>query len=156
MIALLFDVAGQQYGLDISQVVEVVPAVHLRRLAGVPEYVAGVFRFRGAYVPVIDLSQLIGGTPAAHRLSTRLILVRHAGPSGEGRLLGLLAERAADGLEESTVEPSATGVAAPDAPYLGPLGSHGGRTVQYVRVDQLLPSALRERLFAEDEPSGDR
>lgn len=150
MIALLFDVAGQQYGLDISQVVEVVPAVQLRHLPGVPDYVAGVFRFRGAYVPVIDLSRLIAGVPAAARLSTRLVLVRHPGPTGEGRLLGLLAERAADGLEESTVTPSSTGIAAADAPYLGPLSTTGGRTVQYVRVEQLLPDALRDRLFAEE------
>jgi chemotaxis-related protein WspB len=150
MIALLFEVDGQRYGLDIGQVVEVVPAVQLRRLAGVPGYVAGVFRFRGAHVPVIDLNELIGGKPAAPRLSTRMVLVRHPGPTGAGRLLGLLAEHVADGLDESAATPVATGVAAPDAPYLGPLGMSGGRTVQYVRVEQLLPESVRERLFAED------
>jgi chemotaxis-related protein WspB len=150
MIALIFEVDGQRYGLDISQVVEVVPAVRLRRLPGVPEYVAGVFRFRGAHVPVIDLSQLIGGKPAVPRLSTRLVLVRHPGPTGVGRLLGLLAERVADGLDDSAATPAATGVAAPETPYLGPLGTSGGRTVQYVRVEHLLPDALRERLFVEE------
>jgi chemotaxis-related protein WspB len=150
MIALIFEVAAQRYGLDISQVVEVVPAVRLRRLPGVPDYVAGVFRFRGAHVPVIDLSQLIGGTPAVPRLSTRLVLVRHPGPSGVGRLLGLLAERVADGLDDSASALVATGVAAPEAPYLGDLGTSGGRTIQYVRVEQLLPDALRERLFVEE------
>jgi chemotaxis-related protein WspB len=150
MIALNFEVDGQRYGLDISQVVEVVPAVRLRRLPGVPDCVAGVLRFRGAHVPVIDLSQLIGGKPAVPRMSTRLVLVRHPGPTGVGRLLGLLAERVADGLDESAGTPTATGVAAPEVPYLGPLGTSGGRTVQYVRVEQLLPDALRERLFVEE------
>jgi chemotaxis-related protein WspB len=150
MIALTFEIEGQRYGLDISQVVEVVPAVRLRRLPGVPDYVAGILRFRGAHVPVIDLNELIGGTPAVARLSTRLVLVRHPGPSGAGRLLGLLAERVADGLDESAATPVATGVAAPEAPYLGPLGTSGGRSVQYVRVEQLLPDALRERLFVEE------
>jgi chemotaxis-related protein WspB len=150
MIALIFEVDGQRYGLDISQVVEVVPAVRLRRLPGVPDYVAGVFRFRGAHVPVIDLSRLIGGTPAVPRLSTRLVLVRHPGPTGVGRLLGLLAERVADGLDDTAAAPVATGVAAPEAPYLGPLATSNGRTVQYVRVEQLLPDAVRERLFVED------
>jgi chemotaxis-related protein WspB len=150
MIALTFEVGGQRYGLDISQVVEVVPAVRLRRLPGVPDYVAGIFRFRGAHVPVIDLNALIGGSPAVPRLSTRLMLVRHPGPAGEGRLLGLLAERVADGLDENAVTPVPTGVATTGAPYLGPLGMTGGRTVQYVRVEQLLPDALRERLFVEE------
>ena len=150
MIALTFEIDGQRYGLDISQVVEVVPAVRLRRLPGVPDYVAGIFRFRGAHVPVIDLNGLIGGKPAVPRLSTRLVLVRHPGPAGVGRLLGLLAERMADGLDENAAAPVPTGVTAPEAPYLGPLGMSGGRTVQYVRVEHLLPDALRERLFVED------
>ena len=96
LIALTFEVGGQRYGLDIGQIVEVVPAVQLRRLPGVPDYVAGVFQFRGQHVPVIDLTQLLTHQPAAARLSTRLVLVRHPGPAGEGRLLGLLAEHAAN------------------------------------------------------------
>ncbi|HEX4346128.1 MAG TPA: chemotaxis protein CheW [Vicinamibacterales bacterium] len=151
MIALLFDVDGQRYGLDIRQIVEIVPAVRLRRLPSLPPYVAGVCRFRGAYVPVLDLSLLIAGVPAAERLSTRLVLVRHPGPAGEGRILGLLAEHAAQGLDEQTDAPSSTGVASPEAPYLGPLTASGGRTVQHVRVEQLLPLAVRERLFSEAE-----
>jgi chemotaxis-related protein WspB len=152
MVALLFDVAGQQYGLDIRQVVEIVPAVKLRRLPSQPAYVAGVCRFRGAYVPVVDLSQLIAGTPAAERLSTRLVLVNHPGAAGDGRLLGLLAEQAAHGLDEQA-DLAPTGVATPDAPYLGPLMEHAGRSVQYVRVEQLLPPAVRDRLFADAEPA---
>jgi chemotaxis-related protein WspB len=149
MIGLLFEIAGQRYGLDIAQVVEVVPAARLQRLPGVPDYVAGVFRYRGALVPVIDLSQLIAGTPAAPRLSTRLVLVRHPGPTGAGRVLGLLAEHAVSGLDESGTEPAPSGIATPDAPYLGGLTSSGRAAVQYLKVEQLLPEALRERLFTE-------
>ena len=43
MVALLFDVGGQRYALDVAQVLRVVPYVHLRRLPAVPEYIAGVF-----------------------------------------------------------------------------------------------------------------
>jgi len=150
MIALTFEVAAERYGLDLSQVVEVVPAVRLRRLEGVPDYVAGLFRFRGAHVPVIDLSLLISGRPTVPRFSTRVVLVRHPGPSGVGRLLGLLAEHVANGLDDSAAAPVPTGVAAPEAPYLGGLGTSDGRTVQYVRVEELLPGSLRERLFAEE------
>lgn len=149
MIALLFEVAGQRYGLDITQVVEVVPAVRLRVLPGVPDYVAGIFRYRGAHVPVIDLNRLIDGRPATPRLSTRLILVRHPGPSGAGRLIGLLAERAASGIDESAAEPVPSGIATPGAPYLGGLNTDARGSVQYLKVEQLLPDALRERLFSE-------
>lgn len=149
MIALLFDVSGQRYALDASQIVEVVPAVRLRTLPGVPPHVAGIFRYRGAMVPVIDLSQLIGGTPAQPRLSTRLVLVRQAGPSGEVRVLGLIAEHATDGITTVPQRAASAGIATPEAPYLGALVMHGDETVQFVRVEDLLPAPLRARLFVE-------
>jgi chemotaxis-related protein WspB len=150
MVALLFEVDGQRYGLDISQVVKVLPYVRLRRLPRVPEYVAGVFQYRDEMVPVIDLSQLIRGKPVSAMLSTRIILVRHPGPSGEGRVLGLLAERATDSLDDGSAEPVSSGVASPEAPYLGGLSVTGGNMIQYVKVEHLLTDDVRKRLFVEN------
>ena len=154
MIALLFEVDGQRYGLDIAQVVKVLPYVHLRRLPGVPHYVAGVFCYRDQMVPVIDLSQLIRGKPVAAMLSTRIILVNQPGgqPGQPGRVLGLLAEKATDGLNDVATEPVASGIAVPEAPYLGGLSGTGvGGMIQYVKVENLLSEDLRQRLFAEDQ-----
>jgi chemotaxis-related protein WspB len=153
MIALLFEVDGQRYGLDIAQVVKVLPYVQLRRLPGVPDYVAGVFCYRDQMVPVIDLSQLIRGKPVAAMLSTRIILVKYLGQPGQsGRVLGLLAERATDGLNDTATEPIASGIAAPEAPYLGGLSVAGvGSMIQYVKVENLLSEELRQRLFAENQ-----
>jgi chemotaxis-related protein WspB len=109
-----------------------------------------VFRYRDAMVPVIDLSQLIRGTPVKALLSTRIILVQHPGPTGIGRVLGLLAERATDSLDDAGTEPESSGVAVPEAPYLGGLSVSGGSVIQYVKVENLLPDEVRERLFAEN------
>ena len=148
MVALIFEVAGQRYGLDVMQVLEILPVVPLRRLPHVPDYVAGVFRHREALVPVIDLSELISGKPAARLLSTRIVLVRYTGPSGSASALGLLAEKATN-LDEGTSRLTPSGLATPDAPFLGGLNAAG--TIQYVNVEQLLPADLRGRLFVEDE-----
>jgi len=150
MVALLFEVGGRRYGLDIAQVIKVLPCVRLHPLPHVPPYVAGVFRYRDAMVPVIDLSQLIRGTPVKALLSTRIILVQHPGPTGIGRVLGLLAERATDSLDDAGTEPESSGVAVPEAPYLGGLSVSGGSVIQYVKVENLLPDEVRERLFAEN------
>ena len=148
MVTLTFKVDGQTYGLDAMQILEVLPAVPLRNLPQVPEYVSGVFRYRGVTVPVIDLSRLIAGKTAASLLSTRIILVRHPGPSGEGRPLGLLAEHATDLLENAS-QPEPTGFSSPEAPFLGGV-TRTGKMIQYVKVENLLPGELRERLFVED------
>jgi chemotaxis-related protein WspB len=150
MASLLFEVDGQRYGLDVAQVLKVLPSLHLRRLPRVPEYVAGVFQYRGTMVPVIDVSQLIKGRPVAALLSTRIILVRYLGPSGRDAVLGLLVERATDSLDEGAGETTSSGVAVPEAPYLGGLSASGGGIIQYVKVEHLLPGELRDRLFVED------
>jgi chemotaxis-related protein WspB len=149
MKALIFHVDGQRYGLDITQVVKVLPYVDLRPLSGVPRYVAGVFRYRDEMIPVIDLSQLISGTPVPPMLSTRLILVAHPGPAGTGRTLGLLAERATDILEDGAARTEPSGYASSDAPYLGGLSVSNNDMIQFVRVEHLLPDDLRSRLFVE-------
>jgi chemotaxis-related protein WspB len=147
MVALTFEVNGQKYGLDVSDILEVLPAVPVRRLPQVPDYVAGVFRYHGTIVPLIDLSCLIGGRQAASLLSTRIILVKYPSPTGADRLLGLLAERATN-LEDIASELQSPGYNATEAPYLGGLSGTGGMT-QYVNVERLLPESLRERLFIE-------
>lgn len=148
MLALTFEIAGQRYGLNVTHIVEVLPALPLRQLPHVPEYVAGVFRYRGSMVPVIDLSQLIAGKRAAALLSTRTVIVRHPGPYGAGRSLGLLAERATN-LDEAAAEPIPTGFRTSQTPFLGGI-SGAGIMIQYVNVENLLPDELRERLFAEE------
>ena len=65
-------------------------------------------------------------------------------------MLGLLAERATDSLDDGAAEPVSSGVAVPEAPYLGGLSASGGSIIQYVKVEQLLPEDLRERLFVEE------
>ena len=150
MVALIFEVDGQRYGLDVVQIVKVLPSVRLRRLPQVPAYVAGVFQYRGAMVPVIDLSQLIKGRPFTALMSTRIILVFYPGPSGTGRVLGLLAERATEIIDDGANEPTTSGIAVPEAPYLGGLSASGGSIIQYVKVEHLLSDDLRERLFVEE------
>ena len=149
MTALLFDAAGRRYGLDVSQIIEVVPAVELRAIAGVPAYVAGVLRYRGALVPVIDVNRVLCGAPVRPRYSTRLVLVRYTGLAGTEHALGLLVEGAARGVVEELGHLTTSGVATPDAPYLGQISTDRADPVQLVRVEHLIPEELRDRLFVE-------
>jgi len=149
VLALLFDVGGQRYGLDITHVVEVIPVVRLRRIPAVPEYVAGIFRYRGRPAPVIDLTRLMTGSATPALLSARIILVRQPRQDASDGVIGLLVERAAAGLAEQGETAMRSGIATPEAPYLGGVAMAGDDMIQYVGVDQLLPADLRDRLFAE-------
>ncbi|MGE0450471.1 MAG: chemotaxis protein CheW [Vicinamibacterales bacterium] len=149
MTALLFEAARQRYALDVSSIIEVIPAVRLRTLTGVPACVAGVLRYRGAVVPVIDVNQVLTGQPARPSFSTRLVIVRYSAVSGTERPLGLLLERASRGVASNVGELVSTGIATTDAPYLGPLAAAGAESVQFVNPGELVPPDVRDRLFAE-------
>ena len=155
MVALLFDVGGQRYALDVVQVLRVVPYVRLRRLPAAPEYIAGVFQYRGVMVPVIDLSLLMTGRPVAALLSTRILLAQYPMPDGPPRVLGLLVERATDSIEDDAEQLKSPGIALPETPYLGGISSTGGGLIQYVKVEEMLPAELRQRLFADADEAGE-
>lgn len=64
MLLLVFQVAGESYAVEANRVIEVVPRVDLRRLPHAPAALAGLLRYRGQVVPVIDLGVFLAGIPA--------------------------------------------------------------------------------------------
>ena len=147
MLFVLFHLGEERYALDAGQVAEVLPLVAVTPIPHAPGGVAGIFNYRGAPVPAIDLSQLALGRPARRRLNTRIILVRYPGDRGATHLLGLIAENATQTLRASPAEFKASGVTSPDAPYLGPVVMDTRGAVQKIELERLLPAGLREQLF---------
>jgi len=148
---LLFCIGSDRYALEARDVAEVLGLRALKQVPGAPPWVAGMLERRGAAVPVIDMSALAGRGAAAAVTSTRLALVRYRGaPQAEPRLLGLILEQAT---ETAHFDPAAFrpgGLDHPEARYLGPVLSHAGGLVQAVRVDDLLPAAVRALLFPDE------
>ncbi len=147
MLFLLFQLGRDHYALNVAQVAEVLPLVQMKEIPHAPLGVAGVFIYRGAPVPVLDLSALALGRPAHMRLSTRLLLVHYPDATGTRRLLGLIAEKATETLHRDPADFVASGVNNDGAPYLGPVASDARGVIQWIEVDKLLPAAVREMLF---------
>lgn len=147
MLFLLFQLGEDRYALDAGQVVEVLPLVDIKRIAQTPKEVAGICDYRGAPLPVIDLSQVTLGRPAEHRLSTRLIVVRYPDATGEARALGLLAEKATEILRREPADFVDSGIAGDEARYLGPVATDARGFVQRIDVSRLLPTDVRAALF---------
>ena len=82
-----FEVASERYGIEAVGVVEVVPSVPLRAVPGTVPGVAGLLRFRGGLVPVVDLGVLWAGRPSPTRMSSRIVVCELTGagsPDGSG------------------------------------------------------------------------
>jgi chemotaxis-related protein WspB len=147
MLFLLFQLGDDRYALEASQVAEVLPLVTIKHIPQAPPGIAGAFNYRGAPVPVIDLSELTVGRPSRARLSTRLILVNYCDETGAARVLGLIAERATETTRREPTDFVASGVEAGTASYLGPVATDERGLLQRIEVNQLLPSSVRDVLF---------
>ncbi|MBT3197181.1 MAG: chemotaxis protein CheW [Gammaproteobacteria bacterium] len=60
MEMLLFDIAGERYGVDLMDVDEVLHMSTLRTIPSAPGFLAGVLNLRGALVPVVDIQERLG------------------------------------------------------------------------------------------------
>lgn len=94
VVILTFTLDGQEYGLPVTDVVQIIEMVALTHLPHLPPAVRGVFNMRGEITPVLDLRLRFGLPEVPYRLQTPIILV-----SFNGRLLGLAVDNVAEVLE---------------------------------------------------------
>ena len=151
MLLITFKAGQLQYALEAHKIIEIVPLAILRAYVGAPAYIAGLFNFRGAPVPVVDLGRLTGGTPCAAHLSTRIILVPYTAQDGRQRAIGLMAESVTETMDKQASDFTASGLATPETPYLGPVAMSASGVIQQVVIEHLLPKELEGMLFAVPE-----
>lgn len=149
---LQFQIGDDGYVLEASQVTRVLPLVAIRRIPHAPPGVAGVINYQRTAVPVVDTSQVVLGRPASRHLSTRIILLPIR-IGGQERLLGLIAEKVTQTTQRDAAEFGPAGVTTGGARYLGPVAGDGGRLLQWINLQQLLPPEISAALCQDLEAS---
>ncbi len=147
MLMLLFHLGNSRYAIPVAEVVEVAPWVELEPVARAPDYVAGLFNYRGLLAPVIDLCQMTQQRHCAHFFTTRIVIVNFPLSAGGTRTLGLLAERVTETVELESGDFSPTGLCLAQTPWLDDAATTANGVVQKIRLAQLLPEALQSQLF---------
>ena len=133
MLVLAFRVAEVLDAVAVRRVVEVVPRVALRAIPHAPRFLAGLLRYRGGAVPVVDLGLLMGEVASSDRLDTRIILIDCGVHGGDGLgFLGLIAERVDDVRTVDESRRTVAGLEIGDALYLGPIYETDGGLLQLV------------------------
>jgi chemotaxis-related protein WspB len=148
MLVLTFQVSNEAMAVDIRRVREVVPRVQLQAVRGAPDWLAGVFIYRGIVIPTIDLYRLAGAGECPLHLSSRIILVTQPGSDGREQVFGLLAAHVAD-IRTIAIESSPV----PETPIeghvnFGPVISHENGVLRLLDPDRLLSAAAWRQLLA--------
>lgn len=147
MQLLTFTIAGEAYAIESRRVVEVLPLVRVRLIPHTPDYVRGIFTYRGRLVPLVDLGLRLGTGPLDERLSTRVVVCEVAIGGREPQQLGVVAENVISICSAEDADSSLPSLQLHDAPFLGQVLRIGGRTVQVLAVDHLLPTDVASGLF---------
>lgn len=85
---LTFGLDGQQYGIDILRIREIIGMLPIRSIPQAPPYIRGVINLRGRTIPVIDLRIKFGlGTAAAGDRSCIVILA--SDQAGQEHFIGV-------------------------------------------------------------------
>jgi len=76
---LTFSLAGEEYGLEILKVREIIGIMDITSVPRTPEYVKGVINLRGKVIPVVDLRLKFEMEEAQQTEETCIIVVAVAG-----------------------------------------------------------------------------
>jgi chemotaxis-related protein WspB len=148
MLMLVFNIADNLYAIDSARVVEVIPRISYRAVHHVPAHIVGVFNYRGAIVPVIDLCKLIRGQSSRDFLSTRVMMVGNQQPDGSHRYIGLMAERVIETLNVQPNDFKQTGVHSDHAAYLGRIITEKRGMIQQITLEELFNDIQQLNLMA--------
>lgn len=72
---LTFQLAGERYGLNVTQVLEIYPLQPITPMPRTPDFVVGFFSARGRFISVVDLRRLLGQPANAVTISPESSLV---------------------------------------------------------------------------------
>src|ERR1051325_1604226 len=82
-----FHIAGEEFGLDILRVQEIIRIQELTRVPNSPNFVDGVINLRGKVIPVVALRKRFGMEEIPHDKQTRIVVVEV-----KGNVLGFIVD----------------------------------------------------------------
>lgn len=132
---LTFNLAGEEYGVDILSVREIRGWSRVTRIPQTPEHLLGVLNLRGAIVPIMDLRLRFGLERESYGESTVVIIVAVA-----ERLFGIVVDAVSDVVDivPAAIKPVPDMGAVVDTRYLKGLATHVERMVMLLDVEKLM------------------
>jgi purine-binding chemotaxis protein CheW len=129
-----FHVGGEEFGLDILRVQEIIRIQQLTRVPNSPDFVAGVINLRGKVIPVIALRKCFGLEDRAPDRQARIVVVEVS-----GNVLGFIVDSVSEVLRipSETVEPPPR-LGRVEREYVSGVGKIDNRLLILLDVDRLM------------------
>jgi len=138
-----FSIGGEEFGVDILKVQEIIRMLDITRVPKAPEFVEGVINLRGKVIPIIDLRKRFGLVSKGHDKNTRIIVI-----DINDMIVGFIVDSVSEVLRipADTVEPPPPVVAGLDSEYISGVGKLDDRLLIFLDLDRLLSQEERDVL----------
>lgn len=146
-----FEVASEEFAVDILAVHEINRMMELTRVPQAPREIEGVINLRGKIIPVMDLRKRFGLPHRERDEQTRIIVVEVS-----SRVIGFIVDRVRQVLpiSRSIVEPAPDMVATIDSQFISGVGKLPDRLLILLDLDRLLNGALMDSVDKLDDSTG--
>lgn len=135
-----FFLAGEEYGIDVRLVQEIIRVSDITQVPRAPAYIKGVINLRGRIIPVVDLKKKLGLGEVELTRQARIVVVKV-----RDRLIGLLVDGASQVLRVplSVIEPPPEEVVEIEANYIRGVAKLEKRLIILVDLPKILSLELR-------------
>lgn len=148
-LAVIWRAGGLLFSTRVGTVVEVLAPMSANAVPAVPEWVRGLFVYRGVLIPLVDVAGLLGREGGGDRMSNRVLVVRTEKSEGGGGLVGLWVESVLE-LDRPAFDGAGAhpGFSNEGSRFLGAVVQTRFGTVQDVRAEDLFTAEQAEILWA--------
>lgn len=132
---VVFELAGESYGIDISVVQEIIRRPPVTPVPRAPECVEGVINLRGRVIPVVNLRSRFRLPPIEADRAARIIVLEH-----EGQTAGFAVDAVAEVLRvpAAAVEAPGATLSSPETAHLRGIAKLDDRLVVLLNLDRVV------------------
>ncbi len=140
---VVFDLYNEEFGLEITQVREIIKLPSITKLPHVSDYVKGVTNIRGEIIPIISLRKRFSITEEENTSETRVIIVDIS-----DNQVGFIVDAVTEVMRipASAIEPPPTNIAGLNKNYLKGVAKVEQRLIILLEVNKILTSSEQIKL----------
>jgi len=142
---VIFELAEEQFGIDIALVEGIVKMQDITRVPKSPDYVEGITNFRGTVMPVIDLEKRFGIAPHERTRDTRIVVVNL-----DHLKIGMIVAGVSEvmTIDDSVIEPAPAIVTTLNSRFISGIARIDSRLVILLDLTLVLSEAEKEQAAA--------
>jgi purine-binding chemotaxis protein CheW len=134
---LTFFLAGEEYGIEILSVHEIIGMLPITRVPGTPDYVCGIINLRGKIIPIVDLRSKFGMESKGQTVETCIIVVHVQGVE-----VGVVVDRVSEVLNIAAcdIEPPPSFGRDVNTEYILGIGKSQAKMKILLNIDRVISS----------------